>query len=200
MDRFQNTRQPDWDWWGRLWASPGETLRNLGLEAGDEVAEVCAGNGYFAVPAARIVEPAEVHAVDIDEELLGELEEIAEMNGVTNIHTVAADARELSHHLGVVDVVLIANTLHGVEDVPSFVREFHEILSEGGRLVVVNWHDRPRGETCIDGEPCGPPEKLRMSPEETVEAVTESAGFVETERKELPPYHYGTVFRKSDSE
>ena len=40
MERFQNTGQPDWDWWGKLWPTPGATLRDLGIGAGQSVAEV----------------------------------------------------------------------------------------------------------------------------------------------------------------
>jgi SAM-dependent methyltransferase len=193
MDRFRNTRQPDWDWWGRLWTAPGETLRDLGLGPGNEVAEVCAGNGYFALPAARIAEPADVYAVDIDEGLLEELEDIAEMNGVTNIETVAADACELSEHTDDVEFVLLANTLHGVDDTRRILSECREVLADDGRLVVVNWHDLPEDETTVAGERRGPPRELRMTPDETVEAVG-SAGFTEKDRVELPPYHYAVVF------
>jgi protein-L-isoaspartate O-methyltransferase len=38
------------------------------------VAEVGCGSGYLALPAARIVEPESVYALDLDEELLGELD------------------------------------------------------------------------------------------------------------------------------
>jgi hypothetical protein len=40
MERFQNTGQPDWDWWGRLWPTPGEPLRRLGVESGESLGEV----------------------------------------------------------------------------------------------------------------------------------------------------------------
>lgn len=193
MERFQNTRQPDWDWWGRVWPAPGETLRGLGLERGHDVAEVCAGNGYFALPAARIVEPGKVYAVDIDEGLLKELEGIAEKNGTTNTETVEVDAREMSEHIGTVDTVLLANTLHGADDTEGLLSECREILDENGRLAVVNWRDLPRDETTVDGESRGPPEELRMTPKETVEAV-ESVSLVEKKRVNLPPYHYAVVF------
>ena len=29
MEPFEYTGQPDWDWWGRLWPAPGETLREF---------------------------------------------------------------------------------------------------------------------------------------------------------------------------
>jgi len=62
MDRFRNTGQPDWDWWGGVWPTPGATLlRQLGLVPGDRVVEIGSGNGYFALPAARIAaDPATV--------------------------------------------------------------------------------------------------------------------------------------------
>jgi len=196
MSEFQNTGQPDWDWWGRLWPTPGETLRTLGVSEGDTVVEVGSGNGYFALPAARIVEPAPVYAVELDRELLEEAAELAEMNGIGNLVTVHADATSLSDHLpgtGTVDVVLVANILHGVEDEAGLAREARKTLSPDGRLVVVNWRDAPKEETTLGGEERGPPTELRMSPVETEEAVT-AAGFRVRRSFELPPYHYAVVF------
>lgn len=200
MEKFQNTGQPDWDWWGRLWTAPSETLRELGLSSGDNVVEVGSGNGYFALPAARIAEPGTVYAVDIDESLLQEAQMLAEMNGVENIVTVEGDASSLSDHLnerGVdgVDFALVANIFHGVDDRKTLVREIHDVLSSDGRFAVVNWHDRPQEETTVRGEPCGPPTELRISPEDTKDAVV-GEGFEAIDVVELPPYHYGVVFKK----
>lgn len=194
MSEFQNTGQPDWDWWGRLWAAPGETLRSLGVTDGDTVVEVGSGNGYFALPAARIAEPAPVYAIELDRELLEEATQLAEMNGIENLVTVNADAASLSDHLpGGADVALLANILHGVDDKTGLAREVHDVLRSDGTLVVVNWRDVPMEETSLDGEARGPPTELRMSPVETEDAVKE-AGFEVLRSVELPPYHYGTVF------
>jgi SAM-dependent methyltransferase len=195
MDRFRNTRQPDWDWWGRLWPTPGATLRRLGVTSGDSVVEVGAGNGFFALPAARITDPAPVYALDLDGDLLAELDHLAGQQGVDNVVPVQGDARDLSAHLPEpVDVVLFANAFHGVEDPAAFVREVHDALAPGGRFVVVNWHDRPREETTVAGEPRGPPTDLRLSPDETEAAVLAATDFELGERVELPPYHYALVF------
>lgn len=197
MDRFRNTRQPDWDWWGRLWPTPGETLRDLGLSTGTSVVEIGCGNGYFALPAARIVDPAPAYAVDLEESLLDELVTIADRTGIDNVVPVRADARSLADHLPEpVEVGLIANTFHGVEEPTAFVEEVVSALTVDGSLVVVNWRDRPREETTVAGEPRGPPTGLRRSPKETrdiVESATDAGLAAEIE---LPPYHYALVFER----
>jgi SAM-dependent methyltransferase len=197
MERFRNTCQPDWNWWGRLWPTPGETLRRLGLATGDSLVEIGSGNGYFALPAARIVDPAPVYAVDVDGAALAELEHLAARQDIGNVRPVEGDARALDDHVpGPVDVGLVANTFHGVDDADSFVESTMAVLAEGGRFVVVNWQDRPRETTTVAGEPRGPPTDLRLPAEETRELV-EGAADVELVRDvELPPYHCGLVFER----
>lgn len=60
MDRFQNTRQPDWDWWGELWSNPKQILKTLGISTNQSVADIGSGNGYFTLPLGEIVQPAPV--------------------------------------------------------------------------------------------------------------------------------------------
>lgn len=195
MEEFQNTRQPDWDWWGKLWPTPGATLERLGVTAGTTLAEVGCGNGYFALPAARITDPAPVYALDIDRSLLDELARIADRQRIENVVTVRGDARQLADQLPTpVDLVLLANTLHGVEEKADLVREVYESLRSGGQLVVVNWSDLPRETTTVAGAERGPPNDLRMAPGRTRAVVRDAADFTPTEHVELPPYHYALRF------
>ncbi|MGM0605915.1 MAG: class I SAM-dependent methyltransferase [Halobacteriota archaeon] len=195
MDRFENTGQPDWDWWGRLWPAPGELLRSLGVSSNRSLVEVGAGNGYFALPAAAIVDPATVYAVDVDASLLAELRELASLNGIDNVEAIEADARSLSTAVPErVDVALLANCFHGVESKSALVAEVHRSLRSDGTFVVVNWHDRPRERTEIAGTPRGPPTPLRMPPADTREIVLDSAPFTVSEEVDVPPYHYAIAF------
>ncbi|NHN49393.1 class I SAM-dependent methyltransferase [Halostella sp. JP-L12] len=197
MERFQNTGQPDWDWWGRLWPTPGETLRRLGVRPRDALAEIGAGNGYFTLPAARITSPAPVYALDLDESLLEELDRLADRQDVENVVAIHGDARDLDSNLPRdVDTVLLANTFHGISDPEPLVRAVAELLSPGGRFIVINWHDRPREETTVLDAPRGPPTELRVSPAETRRLVEDAASFERVRQVELPPYHYALCFER----
>lgn len=197
MDRFQHTRQPDREWWRELWPDPEAVLGGLGLDAGDSLADAGCGYGHFTIPAAELVAPAPVYAVDVDGTMLDEIEAHALEREVENVVTVSGDARELSALLPErVDVVLIANTFHGVEAPTAFAEQAFRSLRPGGRFAVVNWRDVPREETTVLGAPRGPPPELRKTPDET-RSVVAPAGFEVAREVDLPPYHYGLVFRRS---
>ncbi len=197
MERFQNTGQPDWDWWSKLWPTPGATLRELGVESGKSVAEVGCGSGYFALPAARIVDPEPVYAIDLDASLLDELDDLAEQQDIENVVPILGDARNLTGVLpDSVSTLVVANTFHGVDDQSGLVEQAFRVIEPGGSLVIVNWHDRPRETTTVGTEPRGPPTELRMTPRETEYAVLPAAPFTLDRQVELPPYHYALVFER----
>lgn len=197
VDRFQDTRQPDRAWWRELWPDPEAVLRDLGIDAGDSLADVCCGDGHFTLPAAEVVAPAPVYAIDVDGTMLDEIEARALERDVENVVTVSGDARELSALLPEpVDVVLLANVYHGVEAPTAFAEQAVRSLRPSGRFAVVNWRDLPRDETTVLGEPRGPSPDLRMTPDET-RSVVAPAGFDAVSEVGLPPYHYGLVFRRS---
>lgn len=197
MNRFQNTRQPDWDWWGKLWPTPGQTLRQLGLSTGDSLVEIGSGNGYFALPAARITDPAPVYALDINESLLEELEHLADQQEIDNVVPVHGDARSLADHLlEPVDVGLIANTFHGIENSTMFVEQVIAALAEDGTFMVINWQDLPRETTTVAGEPRGPPTDIRLSPAKTQEIVEEAADVTLSQQSDIPPYNYALIFEQ----
>lgn len=192
MAEFQNTGHPDRDWWRALWGDPADTLDALGIDGGSLV-DLCCGYGYFTVEAARRCDP--VYGVDLDEDLLGTLDTRTADSGV-DVDIRQADARDLPDTVPErVATVLLANTFHGVPDKEALATAVHATLVPGGRFVVVNWYDVPADETTVLGEPRGPPEDLRLSPEATRRAV-EPAGFETVETVPLTDSHYGVVFER----
>lgn len=192
MTEYQNTAHPDRDWWTALWGDPADTLDALGIDGGPLV-DLCCGDGYFSVEAARRCSP--VYGVDLEAELLAPLDEAADAAGV-DLETIEADARDLESVIPEpVDTVLLANTLHGVPDKIALADVVHDTLVENGRFVIINWFDKPAEATTVLGEPRGPPRELRMTPNETRQTI-EPSGFESVETVELNDSHYGIVFER----
>lgn len=189
---FPGTLMPDRDWWQALWPDPDATVLSLGLRPGMSVVDLCCGDGYFTAAMARQVGTGRVIGFDLDPNLLNQAKEAC--GGATNCSWILGDARELRQLVTTkTDLVLMANTLHGISDQVAMAREIAAVLKPGGRFVIVNWLVKPRQETTVLGQPRGPLTEKRMSPE-AVRDVVEPAGFMLESVVELPPYHYGAVF------
>jgi len=185
---------PDAGWWEALFPDPAAILKSVGLLPGSDAVDLCSGDGWFTLQMARIAR--HVVAVDIDTQLLEISRSRLNESGVINCTFVAGDAYELQTLVPEpVDFVFMANAFHGVPDRLKLANAIKAVLKPGGLLAIVNWHDRPREETTILGEPRGPKSELRMPPSRTIEAVQPS-GLIFQQIVEIPLYHYGAVFRK----
>jgi ubiquinone/menaquinone biosynthesis C-methylase UbiE len=194
---FEGAEMPTAGWWEALWPDPVGTLATLGLKSGMDVIDLCSGDGWFTLQIAKIAH--HVVAIDIDRNLLEVARHRLTEGGVTNCDFVAGDAYELARLAPrPVDYILMANVFHGVPDRLRLVQAVRERLKPTGRFAVVNWHQRPREETTILGEPRGPKTEMRISPEETIKSV-EAAGLKHVQLVEVPPYHYGVVFQRPPS-
>ncbi len=152
------------------------------------------GDDYFTAPLARIVE-GEMYGVDIGPAMLEQTGAELEHAGTTALDLICADACDLSELLlRKVDYVLIANTYHGVPDKTAMAHAVAAVLNPKGQFAIVNWHPLPRERTVVLGKPRGPKTEMRMSPHD-VQRVVEPAGFTLERVVELPPFHYGAVFR-----
>ena len=118
------------------------------------------------------------------------------MASLSNCTTVEGDAYEVAALAREpADMVIIANTFHGVPDKTRLCQAVASALKPGGRFALLNWHRRPREETTVLGQPRGPKTEMRMEPEDVV-AVAEPAGFTHERTIELPPYHYAAILTK----
>ncbi len=193
---FPATGMPDRDWWAALWPDPEATLRALGITADMTVLDLCCGDGWFTAPLAALT-GGRCYGLDLDPEMLARARQEVARAGTQVASWITGDARDLPALLPEkVDFVLIANTFHGVPDQSALATAVAAVLKPGGLFAIVNWHARPREETAVLGAPRGPTTDMRMTPEQT-RTVVEPAGFKLDKLVELPPFHYGAVFRLS---
>ena len=134
---FQGTKMPDAGWWEALWPDPAGVLAAVGITPGMEVIDLCAGDGWFTVPIARIAH--HVIAVDIDRDLLEVARRRLSESGLTNGDFIVGDAYELATLIpGAADYIFLANAFHGVPDRPRLARAVGAALKPGGRFGIVN--------------------------------------------------------------
>ena len=185
---------PTAGWWEALWPDPAKVLAAIGMTAGMAVVDLCSGDGWFTLQIAKLAR--HVVAIDIDSHLLDVARHRLAESGVTSCEFVAGDAYDLAELVPhPVDFVFLANAFHGVPDQPRLARAVRAVLAPGGRFAIVNWHQRPREQTTILGEPRGPKTELRMAPQQTIAAV-EASGLRLLQLTEVPPYHYAAIFRQ----
>jgi len=167
---FEGTEMPNAGWWEALWPAPAKVLSSVGLTSGMDVVDLCAGDGWFTLEIAVLAH--HVVAIDLDEKLLELARVRLAERGIANCDFVAGNAYDVDKLvLEPVDFVFMANAFHGVTDRLKLAHAVQTVLKPAGRFVIVNWHQRPREQTPILGEPRGPRTELRLSPDQTSEAV-----------------------------
>ena len=144
--------------------NPPETLRRIGLKPGDGFIDVGAGTGLFAFEAARLTRGS-VYAVEISLEMLRVLAEKRENGGLENVQILGGI--ELVPD-GAADLALLCTVLHELDEPMSVLGHIRRALKPGGRLAVIEFHDR--------ATPMGPPAAHRIGEAEAKRLLAD-AGF-----------------------
>jgi predicted methyltransferase len=167
------------------WQKPHEVIQALTLKPDAAVADLGAGTGYFAVRLAHMLPKGTVYAADLEPDMVKHLAARAEREGLKNLRAVAAapdDARLPAK----VDLVLLVDVYHHVEDRPRYFRKLADSLAMGGRLAVIDFRlDSPRG----------PPKASRVAPER-VKAELAQAGYALAAEHAFLPDQYFLVFAR----
>ena len=152
---FPATTMPDADWWQALWPDPEKILVEMGVAPGVVAIDLCCGDGLFTVPLAHVAK--RVYAIDIDPVMLDRARARLAEARADNCEFVVTDA--IAVDLVVpepVDYVFLANTFHGVPDQLGLARGVTAALKPKGLFGIINWHRRPREETCRSGAAARP--------------------------------------------
>lgn len=150
------------------------------FKSGDAVtfADLGCGSGYFSIPLAKRIKnfkdkKAFLFALDISEEMLGVFNDKLkkEQEGTINnceIKCVKCEEFFIPLEDNSVNILLMANVFHEVEDKHTYLQEIKRVLKEGGTFFLLDWKKE-------DKEPVmGPPSEERVSSEEAVKILNES--------------------------
>lgn len=168
------------------WQKPHDVIEALDLKQGEQIADIGAGSGYFALRFARHVGAAgHVFAVDISQEMLAHVETRAKAAGLTNVTTVLAPPGDPLLADASVDRIFICDVWHHVDDQAGYLEKLKKSLRPGGQIVMIDFQKRDL--------PVGPPVAMKIARDDLV-AQMEGRGFRLAQEHTFLPYQYFLVF------
>lgn len=165
-----------------------EILHKFDLKAGDVVADIGCGIGYFTFPASSVVGlTGKVLAMDISNEMIEQVRERAKLCGVPNIETIKIDEQDFVLPDGSVDIEIVFFVLHEAQNALQFIFELNRILKPGGKLALIDWEKREMSQ--------GPPVAHRLDRQEVISLLAQASFIVKT--IDVGEDFYGLLARKS---
>ena len=166
----------------RKWQDPDAVLAEIGVKAGLTFVDVGCGDGYFSLPAARLVgETGRVYGMDVDASAIDRLAQKAAAEGVTNLILTAGKAEDTVLCSSCADIVFFGIDLHDFQDPRKALSNARAMLKPAGRLIDLDWKKMRQD--------FGPPYDVRFTEQEASRLI-ESAGFRVESARDAGPYHY----------
>jgi ubiquinone/menaquinone biosynthesis C-methylase UbiE len=171
----------------RQWQNPEKILASIGLTPGMVFVDPGCGDGYFALPAARMVGPkGRVIAVDIDASAVNRLRNQAESEGLVQLSATVMSAEKTIACEGCADIVFFGIDLHDFSDPSQVIRNAKKMLRPSGLLVDLDWKDQMMS--------MGPPLLKRFSIDKA-RSLIKSEGFHIVSVSDEGLYHYRIIAR-----
>ena len=166
------------------WQMPAQVIDALQLTAGDVVADIGSGTGYFTVRLARSPAAPRVYAVDIEPAMRDYVMRRAANEGLNNVTAVLAGADRTSLPEKV-DVALLVDTFHHIPNRVAYFTALKAHLKRDARLAIIDFRK---------DSPEGPPVEFRFVPDQ-ISAELAQAGFVLQDTHDFLPRQMFLVYR-----
>lgn len=168
------------------WQKPDEVVEALALKAGEDVADIGAGTGYFSARIARAVGPeGKVYAVDIQQDLIDHLAARAEREGLPNLTPTLGTPDDPNLRAGSADLIFICDVAHHIANRQAYYGKLAKALKPGGRIAIVDFYKREF--------PVGPDAAMKIAKLDMIGEL-EEAGFELDSEYRFLPYQYFLVF------
>ena len=119
-----------------------QIIKALNLKAGDVVADLGAGTGLFEAQLAYAVGRGRVYAVEIDKGFLEEIDRKVDELHIATIETVLGTPTDPNLPTRSVDLALMHDVLHHVEQRQAYLKAVAQYLKPTGRIAVVEFNPK----------------------------------------------------------
>ncbi|MFY7672053.1 class I SAM-dependent methyltransferase [Tenacibaculum sp. MEBiC06402] len=159
---------------------PEKVLEYLGNIEGLTIMDIGAGSGYFSVKLAK--KGAKVIAADVDDSFQEFIKNRIKENNLKNIETrkIPYDSPSLKDEE--VDIVLIVNTYHHIENRSKYFQKIKKGINSNGKLIIIDFF---KVEI-----PVGPPVNHKLSIDEVIKELQKAGYTTFHVNVDLLPYQY----------
>jgi len=175
VDRFEGEGREVFDY-------RNDIIAAIGLQPGQQVADVGAGTGLF-IPllADKVGASGKVYAVDITPKFIAHIQNRIQERGLTQVETVLNSEHSVGLPENSVDIVFTCDVYHHFAYVQDMLASIRSALRPGGQFIVVDY-DKVPGKS---------PEFILQHVRDTKEVFTreiEAAGFSSKEDITIPGF------------
>lgn len=115
-------------------------LKDIGIKPGFQVLDYGCGPGSYILPLAELVgESGKIYALDIHPLAIQKVRNISVRKKLPNVQTIQSDCKT-GLPADTIDVALLFDLLHDLEDPPAVLAELHTVLKTEGILAVHDHH------------------------------------------------------------
>ena len=132
-------------------------LTKAGIKNGDNLCDYGAGTGIITVDAASMTH-GKVYALDHSQDMLDLIKEKIVEQDIYNIETIKIASNEISLPDKSIDIFYMVTVLHHIDNVPTFVQNIKKVLTDKGKVVIIEFYKKESQS--------GPPIGHRMSEKE----------------------------------
>lgn len=158
-----------------------DLLGNMGIQAGDTVADIGAGSGYHVFKIAPKLGEGLIYAVDIQDEMLAALASKMQKGKQKNIAAIKGSEKSVNLAENSVDKVLMVDVYHEFEYPFEMIASIKKALKADGKIFLIEY----RGEDAKV-----PIKKLhKMTEEQAVKEMRAAGMKLERNIGNLPSQH-----------
>ena len=132
-----NPKRPSWE-------NTPEIIRNLGIKAGEMIADIGCGSGFFTYQFSKMVgTTGKVYALELKDEHIASLQSFLDAEHITNVDTIKGreDFIELPEQVDKMFMCSLYHVMYGVvsdSDRDAYLKSLVKWLKPNGELIIVD--------------------------------------------------------------
>lgn len=125
-------------------SDPNRVIMSLGLRAGQVVADIGSGGGYYAYRFAKAVgECGKIIAIDVQPQYLQFIRQNADAQGLSNISTLLTRGDQLDLPDQSCDLIFMRNVFHDFTNHRSYFSRIRKALKTNGSVAIIDFKYKP---------------------------------------------------------